>query len=82
MNTMNSPDAGPLPSGSFTRKDASDITAHYLNVTIEDDQGTHFRLVIRDTDGMLIWRTWNFEANAGEWLNRYIASDGIRKPSA
>lgn len=54
MNTMNSPDAGPLPSGSFTRKDASDITAHYLNVTIEDDQGTHFRLVIRDIDGMLI----------------------------
>jgi len=28
----------------------------YQNVSIEDDQGTHFRLVIRDHEGQLIWR--------------------------
>ncbi|EFS7079442.1 DUF905 domain-containing protein, partial [Salmonella enterica] len=54
----------------------------YTNVAIEDDQGSHFRLVIRDTDGMLIWRDRNFAPGAGVMLNRYIASDGIRTPSA
>ena len=49
----------------------------YQNVAIEDDQGTHFRLVIRDSDNQLIWRAWNFEASAGEWLNRYLLSHGI-----
>ena len=66
-----------LPEGPFTRRQASAVVAAYLNVAIEDDQGTHFRLVIRDCDNQLIWRAWNFEACAGEGLNRYLLSHGI-----
>ncbi|WP_249418185.1 DUF905 family protein [Enterobacter hormaechei] len=33
----------------------------YDRVAIEDDQHTHFRLAIRDAEGQLIWRVWNFE---------------------
>lgn len=67
-----------LPQGTFTRAQAEAIAAAYINVTIEDDQGTHFRLVIRDNSGMLIWRDWNFAQEAGVMLNRYIASNGIQ----
>jgi hypothetical protein len=49
-----------LPSRAFTRAQAEAIAAVYINIAIEDDQGSHFRLVIRDTDDMLIWRDWNF----------------------
>ncbi|ECZ0013251.1 DUF905 domain-containing protein [Salmonella enterica subsp. enterica] len=75
------PDAGnPLLSeGSFTRRQAEAVVAAYRNVAIEDDQGTHFRLVIRGHEGQLIWRAWNFETNAGEWLNRCLLSHGIPK---
>ncbi|EOC9631188.1 MAG: DUF905 domain-containing protein [Enterobacter ludwigii] len=66
-----------LPEGTFTRRQAEAIVMSYQNVAIEDDQGTHFRLVIRDSDNQLIWRAWNFEASAGEWLNRYLLSHGI-----
>lgn len=68
-----------LPDGECTRQQAEAIVAYYRNVTLEDDQGTHFRLVIRDDEGYLIWRAWNFEANGGEGLNRYIDSHGIKK---
>ncbi|OZP73576.1 hypothetical protein CIG23_13100 [Raoultella planticola] len=68
-----------LPPGQFTRRQAEAVVTLYHNVTIEDDQGTHFRLVIRDSEGTLIWRDWNFEASAGEWLNRYLLSHGIPK---
>ncbi len=68
-----------LPSGPFTRRQADVVVTAYQNVAIEDGQGTHFRLVIRDHEGLLIWRAWNFEASAGEWLNRYLLSHGIPK---
>ena len=68
-----------LPDGPFTRQQAEAIAARYTHITLEDDQETHFRLVIRDHEGTLIWRAWNFEANAGEWLNRYLVSHGVRK---
>lgn len=70
----------PLPPGPFTREQAEAMAAVYRNVAIEDDQGNHFRLVIRDSEGQLIWRAWDFEANAGEWLNRYLASHGTPYP--
>ncbi len=74
---MQTTDNTSLPPGSFTRAQAEAMAARYLNVTIEDDRGTHFRLVIRDCSEMLIWRDWNFAPQAGEILNRYLISDGI-----
>lgn len=76
---MQNADNIPLHPGSFPRSQAEIVVATYLNATIEDDQGTHFRLVIRDSDKQLIWRAWNFEAEAGYWLNRYLVSHGIPK---
>ena len=66
-----------LPSGPFTCEQAEAITRQYLNVAIEDDQGTHFRQVVLHNGGML-WRAWNFEPEAGDMLSRHIASHGIR----
>ena len=74
---MQNTDNASLPAGPFTRTQAEAMAARYLNVTVEDDQGTHFRLVIRDCRGMLIWRDWNFAPQAGEMLNRCLISDGI-----
>ncbi|MFL4547519.1 DUF905 family protein [Escherichia coli] len=53
------------------------MVAAYQNVTIEDDQSTHFRLVLRDREGQLLWRVWNFEPDTGFWFNRYLLSHGI-----
>ena len=50
-----------LPEGPFSRNQALAVTTAYLNVLIEDDQGTHFRRVIR-----------NAETDAGRF-----ASDGL-----
>ncbi|ELV8236963.1 DUF905 family protein [Escherichia coli] len=66
-----------LPEGPFSRNQALAVTTAYLNVLIEDDQGTHFWLVIRNAEGQLRWRCWNFEPDAGKQLNPYLASEGI-----
>lgn len=65
-----------LPSGTFTRDEALAVAAQYSNVQIEDDQCTHFRLAIRDLDGCLIERVWNFEGDGGARLNRYFETHG------
>ncbi len=40
-----------LPPGTFTRTQAEFVTAAYRNITIEDEQRSYFRLVIRDPEG-------------------------------
>lgn len=71
------PESQLLPSGSFTRQQDEAITRRYHNIAIEDDQGSHFHLVVRDPEGRMVWRAWNFEPDAGTVLNRYIGQDGI-----
>ena len=68
-----------LPPGPFTRRQAQAVTTTYSNITLEDDQGSHFRLVVRDAEGRMVWRAWNFEPDAGEGLNGYIRQYGIHK---
>ncbi|HCA3578486.1 TPA: DUF905 family protein [Salmonella enterica subsp. enterica serovar Ball] len=73
------PELTELPDGPFTRQQAESVASQYTNVATEDDQGTHFRLVIRDSDNQLIWLAWDFEARARYWLNRYLLSHGIHR---
>lgn len=68
-----------LGDGAFTREQAVNITAAFSNVFIEDDQGSHFRLAVREPSGALIWRSFDFEHDAGYWLRRYINSRGVRQ---
>ena len=71
-------DNGPLPDDTFTRSQAEEVAAQFENVAIEDDQSSHFRLVVRH-HGEMVWQAWNFEADGGRWLNRNIARYGVRK---
>ncbi|EEU9466532.1 DUF905 family protein [Salmonella enterica subsp. enterica serovar Infantis] len=66
-----------LPEGPFSREQAVAITTAYRNVFIENDQGTHFRLVIHNAECQLRWRCWNFEYDAGKQLNAWLASEGL-----
>ena len=45
----------------ITLAQAHQWTQKYSNVTIINYCGEQFRVEIRDTDGNLIWREWNFE---------------------
>ncbi|TDS84808.1 uncharacterized protein DUF905 [Rahnella sp. BIGb0236] len=67
-----------LPEDTFTRQQAEAFADAYENIAIEDDQGTHFRLVVR-IDRQMVWRAWDFEPEAGAGLNRYIIRCGVRK---
>lgn len=68
-----------LGDGAFSREQATHVPAAFSNVFIEDDQGSHFRLVVREPSGALIWRSFDFEHDAGYWLRRYINSRGVRQ---
>lgn len=65
-----------LPAGTFTREEALTVTAYYSNVTIENDQSAHFQLVVRNANGQLIERVWNFQTDAGQVLNNYLKTHG------
>lgn len=71
------PESHMLLPGPFTRQQAEAATRRYHNISIEDDLGSHFHLVGRDSEARMVWRAWNFEPDAGEGLNRYIRQYGI-----
>ncbi|EEW5974083.1 DUF905 domain-containing protein [Escherichia coli] len=66
-----------LPEGPFSRGQAVAVTTAYRNVFTEDDQGMHFRWVIRNAEGQRRWRSRNSEPDAGKVLNTRLASDGL-----
>ncbi|EGI9630003.1 TPA: DUF905 family protein [Escherichia coli] len=66
-----------LSEGPFSREQAVAITTAYRNVFTEDDQGTYFRLVIRNAEGQLRWCYRNSEPDAGKQLNVWLASEGL-----
>ncbi|MGX5093551.1 DUF905 family protein [Enterobacter sp. UPMP2061] len=68
-----------LPQGPFTREEATALTAQYTNVSIDNDQGTYFQLVVRGEEGLLTKCAWNFENDVGALLNRALASYRARK---
>lgn len=69
-----------LGDGAFTREQATNVTAAFSNMFIKDDQGSHFRLVVREPPGALVWKAFSFEHDAGYWLREYINSRGMRQP--
>lgn len=61
----------------FSREQVVAVTTAYRNVFTEDDQGTYFRLVIRNAEGQLRWCCRNSEPDAGTQLNTRLASEGL-----
>ena len=59
----------------ITLEQAQQWTQKYCNVKITDHKGEQFRVELRDPNGILIWREWNFEDC--EKLIRYIKQYGI-----
>lgn len=41
-----------LPPGAFIRLKTGAVTAAYRNITFEDDQSSHFRFVVCDSEGL------------------------------
>ncbi|HHH7628944.1 DUF905 family protein [Escherichia coli] len=66
-----------LSEGPFSQEQAVAITTAYRNVFIENDQGTHFRLVIHNAECQLRWCCRNSEPDAGKQLNTQLASEGL-----
>ncbi|MFW0882776.1 DUF905 family protein [Cronobacter dublinensis] len=58
------------------------VTSQYQNIAIENDQCSHFCLVVRGSDGGIVWRAWNFQLDAGEGFNLHIRQGGILKSSS
>ncbi|WP_426768629.1 DUF905 family protein [Erwinia aphidicola] len=63
----------------FTREQALNVTAAFSNVFIEDDEGSHFQLVLRDPSGEHIWSGFSFESDSGIGLRYYINLHGVPK---
>ncbi|WP_416413883.1 DUF905 family protein [Pantoea sp. App145] len=68
-----------LGNGMITREQAVNVTAAFSNVYIDDDQGSHFRLVVCEPFGSPIWSAYSFDNYAGNGLRKYINSWGIRQ---
>ncbi|EEV6495591.1 DUF905 family protein [Escherichia coli] len=68
-----------MAEGSFSYGQAVAVITAYRNVFIQDDPGTHFRLVIRNAEGQLRWCCRNSEADAGKQLNAWLASEGLHR---
>ncbi|MEB6546946.1 DUF905 domain-containing protein [Escherichia coli] len=66
-----------LSEGPFSREQTVAITTAYRNVFIENDQGTHFRLVIHNAECQLRWCCRNSEPDAGKQLNAGLASERL-----
>ncbi|WP_105455853.1 DUF905 family protein [Escherichia coli] len=66
-----------MSEGPFSQEQAVAITTAYRNVFIENDQGTHFRLVIHNAECQLRWCCRNSEPDAGKQLNARLASEGL-----
>ena len=53
------------------------VPAGITGINVEGDHGSHVHLVVRDAEGRMVCRPWNFEPDAGEDLNRYNCRSDI-----
>lgn len=66
-----------LGNGTLKREQAANVTAAFSNVFIDDDEGSHFRMVVREPSGDYIWSAFSFETDAGFGLRHYINRRGV-----